>query len=260
VGAAYDAIAAAYDGLVSEDAWMRQRLWAHYLAAFPPGARVLDVACGTGLDTLHLAARGRRMTGIDASPGMLAELQAKAAAEGLAPRIEVRVADAAQLDAWAPASFDGILSSFAGLNTTDLAGFAAAAARLVRPGGRVVVHLLAVAPLWDRLRLAARGRFGEARRLPRRRELTVTIAGRRVRHFLYPAGALYAAYFAGGFRLRRRYALGWLWPRRLGARLPAAVARPLGRLDAALGRLPLCRGWGRFLVLDLERRAGPPPG
>ena len=73
VAAAYDAVAAEYDGLVREDAWMRQRLWAHYRRAFGRGARVLDVACGTGLDTLHLAALGRRMTGVDVSPGMLAE-------------------------------------------------------------------------------------------------------------------------------------------------------------------------------------------
>ncbi len=260
VGAAYDSIAAAYDGLVSEDAWMRERLWAHHLRVFPAGARVLDVACGTGLDTLHLAARGRRLTGVDASPGMLEALRDKAAALGLAGQVAVRAGDAGQLDDWEPASFDGILSSFAGLNTTDLSAFAAAAGRLVRPRGRVVIHLLAPAGIWERLRLAAAGSPGAALRLGRRRQLTVTIAGSAVTHHLLPAGDLYRRHFHAAFHLRRWYGLGWLWPRQFGARLGPRTARVLGGLDAALGRYEPWRRCARFLVLDLERRddqAGP---
>jgi SAM-dependent methyltransferase len=114
VAAAYDGIARGYDVLVAEDAWMRERLWAHYLRVFRPGDRVLDVACGTGLDTLHLAAHGLRMTGVDLSPGMVEQLRRKAASLGLASSVEARVEDAACLDAWPAGGFDGIVSSFAG--------------------------------------------------------------------------------------------------------------------------------------------------
>lgn len=235
VGAAYDAVAAGYDQLVQEDGWMRERLWAHHLRVFAPGARVLDVACGTGLDTLHLAALDRCMTAVDASAGMLAELHRKASARGLAAAIEVRLGDAAHLDAWPAASFDGMLSSFAGLNTIDPAPFAAAAARLLRPGGRAVLHLLA----------PGGSHAGER---------TVEIGGQALRHALPEPGDLYARHFAGGFVLRLWYGLGWLLPRRAGRRLPKALLVPLGRLDALLGHLPPWRGAGRFYVLDLERR------
>jgi SAM-dependent methyltransferase len=253
IAAAYDGIAAGYDRLVAEDAWMRECLWRHHRRVFRPGDRVLDVACGTGLDTLHLAARGVRMTGVDASPGMLAALQEKAAACGLAGRIETRAGDAAGLEGWPAGAFDGAISSFAGLNTVDLPRFAAAAARVVRPGGRVVLHLLAPAGGWERLRLAAGGRLAEARRLGRRRELTVAIAGQPVRHALLPAADLYRRCFAPAFRLRRRYGLGWLWPRRISPLIPAVLRRPLARLDALLGRCDPWRAWSRFYVLDLER-------
>jgi SAM-dependent methyltransferase len=259
VAAAYDAIAAGYDRLVSEDAWMRERLWEHYLRVFLPGDRVLDAACGTGLDTLHLAAHGRRMTGVDLSPGMVEELLRKAARQGLGGNLEARVADAASLDDWPAGAFDGIVSSFAGLNTADLSRFAATASRLVRPRGRVVIHLLAPAGIWERLRLAARGHALRARRLARRRELTVTISGRPVRHSLLSAPELYQLHFAAAFALRRWYGLGWLWPRRFSGRLPPIARRWLGRFDAAAGRFPPCRGWGRFYVLDLERRPDGPP-
>lgn len=264
MAAAYDGIAAEYDRLVAEDAWMRERLWAHHLRRFRAGDRVLDVACGTGLDTLHLAARGLRMTGVDASLGMLAALRRKAAARDLAGSVAVCAADAACLEGWPAGCFDGIISSFAGLNTVDLPRFAAGAARVVPPGGRMVLHLLAPAGLWQRRWIAPRRRAAppagclapRAAAAAPRGELTVAIGGRPVRHALLPAAELYRRHLAADFALRRVYGLGWLWPRRLGRRLPAAAARWLGWIDAALGTVPPCRGWGRFFVLDLERR-GP---
>lgn len=47
----------------------------------------LDVACGTGRHTTHLAARGHRVTGFDTSPEMLARASAKI------PDVEFRQAD-----------------------------------------------------------------------------------------------------------------------------------------------------------------------
>lgn len=44
---------------------------------------VLDVGCGTGENALHLAARGSRVTGIDASPLAVERARAKAAARAV---------------------------------------------------------------------------------------------------------------------------------------------------------------------------------
>lgn len=49
-------------------------LWSHLT-----GMRVLEIGCGTGRHTLKLAKAGNRVTGIDLSPGMLAQAQAKLA-------------------------------------------------------------------------------------------------------------------------------------------------------------------------------------
>lgn len=248
VAAAYDALAGDYDRLVAEDLWMRRLLWRRYLDLFPIGARVLDAACGTGLDTLFLARHGRAMTGIDASAGMIAELREKAARESL--RIDARVGDAADLSAWPDASFDGILSAFAGLNTVDLDAFAAGAARLLRPGGRLIVHLLAPAGLWKRLRLLARLHPRQA--LRGRRERTVPIGGRTIRHALPSPEETYERWFAARFHLRRAYALGFLWPQGANAILPERLRDLLGRMEPSLGALPGLRGAGRFFVLEME--------
>jgi SAM-dependent methyltransferase len=252
VAGAYDALAAEYDRLVEEDFWMRQILWARYLQTFRPGERLLDVACGTGLDTLFLARSGLEMAGIDASPGMIGQLQSKAGREGL--RIDARVGDAADLSAWPDRSLDGLISAFAGLNTVDLERFAAEADRVLRPGGRMVLHLLAPAGVWSRLRPLVRLRWSEARAVAGRRELDAEISGHRVSHALRPPLETWQTWFAPRFALRRAYALGFLWPRSANARLPCPLRRVLGGIEPRLGSLPGLRDAGRFFVLEMEKK------
>ena len=253
VAAAYDGIAAQYDTLVEEDHWMRRVLWAHYAAVFPPGAHVLDVACGTGLDTLFLAERGLQVTGIDVSPQMITQLQAKAQQRGLGDRMTVHVEDVAALHTWPAARFDGIISAFAGLNTVhDLGAFAAAASRVLRPQGRMILHVLGPTDVWTQLGLIAWGQWHAARARWQRRQWTVVIASREVSHTLLVPAEMYGRFFAPYFRLRRTYALGFLWPQGASRWLPSPLAHRLGQLEARLGRYWPFLTWGRFCVVDLE--------
>jgi len=66
-------------------------LW-HELAAAADGP-ILDVGAGTGRVTLDLARRGHDVVALDIDPALLAELERRAAAEGL--RVRTVVADAA---------------------------------------------------------------------------------------------------------------------------------------------------------------------
>ncbi len=255
IARAYDAVAEAYDHQVQGDQWMRRLLWDHYQRTFRPGQHVLDVGCGTGIDALFLARRGIRVTGIDISPGMIAQLQRKVQREGLAHLIETHVLDIAALTSWPPETFDGLISAFASLNTVpNLTSFATAAAHLLRPGGRMVLHMLNRFSLWEWLGLLMRGQWTAARRLGQRTERTFLIGSQPVRHYLFHPMETYQRWFAPHFHLRQAYALGVLRPPHTMRRIPPPVVEAFGRLECRLNAQRPFLDWGRFFVLDLEKR------
>jgi SAM-dependent methyltransferase len=257
VGAAdaYEAIAAYYDEQSRGDEWMRRALQAHYLRLFRSGDRVLDVGCGTGTDALALARRGIRVVGVDGSPGMIAQLTAKSAAERLDHLVEAHVLRIAHLGRLT-GPFDGLISAFAGLSTEpDLGAFEVDAARLVRGGGRMVLHLLNRFSVWEWLGLTSRRQWQAASTLHLRSARSFTIGNQAVPHTLYSARELYARVFRTRFILRGAYSLGALRPPHTVRRVPRPLVSGLEWLDVRLGSLPWVADAGRFFVLDLERRA-----
>lgn len=152
VQAMFDRISGVYDRMNSvmtaglHHQWRRR---AADLAAAAPGGRVLDVATGTGDLALELARRvapGGSVVGADFSERMLDLAREKAAAERSAGRVpaeaEVQVrfesANALALP-YADGSFDAATVGFGARNFSDLQAGLAEMARVVRPGGRVVV-------------------------------------------------------------------------------------------------------------------------
>jgi SAM-dependent methyltransferase len=251
---AYDAIAASYDAQVEGDTWMREVLQRHYTRVFRAGDRVLDVGCGTGIDTVFLAQRDMEVVAIDFSPEMVAQCCAKASAAGVAQRVDARVLSIANLKTLRDKRFDGMISAFAGLNTLpDLHLFAADASRLVKPHGRLVLHLLNRFSLWEWLGYVSRADWPAAREVGRRHTRQFTIGGRPLPHTLYFAREA-GRFFHRNFAVRDAYALGSLRPPHTVRRIPAPAARALEQLDVRTGHWPILKNAGRFFVLDLERR------
>ena len=106
-----------------------------------PGERGLDVGCGPAFLACELGQEvgpSGRIVGLDESPEMLEAARARIAREGLADRVEVRPGDAARLD-FPAASFDFATVVQVYLYVTHVEGALAEAARVLRPGGRLVV-------------------------------------------------------------------------------------------------------------------------
>lgn len=126
-----------------------------------PGERVLDVPCGNGRLALEFAARGARVSGLDACEDLLGEARRKATERGL--EAEFQRGDMRAMP-WS-AEFDAVLcagNSFGYFDEEGNQAFLAAAARALRPGGRFLLEY----PLVAELVLARRAfrdwhRFGE---------------------------------------------------------------------------------------------------
>lgn len=141
----FDRIAAVYDPLntaMTAGLHHRWRARAADLAGVGPGARVLDVATGTGDLAIELARRvapAGEVVGSDFSEAMLDRARAKAGeAEPGAVRPRFEWADATNLP-YDDDSFDAATVGFGARNFEDLGRGLAEMVRVVRPGGRVVV-------------------------------------------------------------------------------------------------------------------------
>lgn len=105
-----------------------------------PGEHVVDVATGTG-DVAIEFARGTnagRIVGLDPSPGMLDVASAKVARAAGAARIQLVEGDALALP-FPDASFDVVTIAFGLRNLPDYERGVREMARVLRPGGRLVV-------------------------------------------------------------------------------------------------------------------------
>jgi 2-polyprenyl-6-hydroxyphenyl methylase/3-demethylubiquinone-9 3-methyltransferase len=109
------------------------------------GARVLDVGCGGGILSEAMARRGAQVLGIDLSQAVLdvAELHA---IEGKVA-VEYRAAAAEELAAQSPAAFDLVTCMEMLEHVPDPAAVLNALARLVKPGGDIVLSTLNRKPL-----------------------------------------------------------------------------------------------------------------
>ena len=131
----FDRIAGVYDvmnSVMTVGMHQRWRERAVELARIGPGSRALDVATGTGDLAVALREAGADVVGCDFSEEMLERARHKD------PSVRFEWADALALP-YEDDSFDAATVGFGARNFSDLSRGLSEMARVVRPGGRVVV-------------------------------------------------------------------------------------------------------------------------
>jgi SAM-dependent methyltransferase len=252
----FDGLAAEYDSHFTGTplgGLLRQAVWRRLDARFAAGNRVLELACGTGEDAVHLARRGVRVLATDASAAMVETARGKVATAGVEDNVEVRRVAIEDLGTL-PETFDGAFSSFGGLNcVADLAAVARALASRLRAGAPVVLGVMGPLVPWEWVGFLSRGRPSAAFR--RLRPGGVPWRGTTVR---YPSIRRLRRAFAPAFRLTRVSAVGALlpptelegWTRR-HPRLLASLARWERRFET----LPPLPWLADHYLAELERTA-----
>jgi SAM-dependent methyltransferase len=266
---AFDQVAGKFDERFGEwrsVAAQRVAVRRNLLAAFPPGAHVLELGGGTGEDAAFLADHGRRVLLTDASPRMVAVAgpkiagRAASAAAQLCPAEEMEALAAQRAAAGAPL-FDGAFSNFAALNCVpDLRPVARGLARMLRAEAPAMLVLFGALPPGEVVTELARRNPGAAFRRLARGEVPARLGGR---HFTvrYHRRAEVARAFAPWFTLRRTRGIGVFVPPSAAepwiSRFPRLV-RALQAMDrAAEGPLAAL---GDHVLYHLVRTDAPAPG
>lgn len=140
VAAMFDDVAQGYDRANSFMTFGFDRRWritTGKVLNAQPGERVLDLAAGTGVSTVEFGTRGAWCVAADFSLGMLRS--------GKHRGVPMVAADALHLP-FADDSFDAATISFGLRNFVDPRAALAEIARVVRPGGRLVVCEVSTPP------------------------------------------------------------------------------------------------------------------
>lgn len=128
------------------------RLWSAALSSLLPPLEVVDFGCGTGSLSVELARWAGHVTAIDRSESVLTRARAEAARQGLG-NLTFLAADLAALPL-PSASVDLVVISQSLHHVDAVAPVLAEGARLLKPGGRMVVlELLPHGEDWVRARL-----------------------------------------------------------------------------------------------------------
>jgi len=103
-----------------------------------PGGRLIDVGAGAGGAALIAGGRGTEVTAVDASPGMVARIAARARDAGIGSRVHAKVMDGTALTL-PDDGFDAALSVFGVVLFANADLGMREIVRVLKPGGHVAI-------------------------------------------------------------------------------------------------------------------------
>lgn len=233
----------------------RSAVWRALDRTFQPGQRILELNCGTGIDAVHLAARGIRILACDISPRMVELARQRSGEASLNGLLEFRVLENENIDTLVTEGpFDGGFSSFSGLNCArDVSGIAQALARVLADGASFIAGMTGRLVPWEIAWFLAHGKPGKAFRRLRRDSQDSNAGPVPVRNYSVKE---IVSVFAPGLRLKRWESFGIAMPpsymEHWTQQFPGA-AKVLAAVDWRIGQLPLFRNLGDGVLLEFER-------
>lgn len=258
--AAFDAVASTYGEENDRNpviGWMRARALDWLCEELPPGARVLDLGCGPGPDTVRLAALGFDVTGLEWSSRMAAEATARLHHLGLSGAARVYPIGIHETLRWPDGQWDAVLSNLGALNCVpDLPGVARALAAHTPTGASVVASVIGRVCPWEWLIHGRKGDWPRVRLRFQRGFVPVPLEGHTVwTQYLSPRDVV-EAFEPAGFELVRLRALGLCVPPPYTVefcRRHPRVLRTLQTCDDYIAKWPVIRHCGDHMLIQMRR-------
>jgi len=259
---AFDEVAAGYDGPLGNNTLVqavRARTLTAVTRSVAPGAALLDLGCGTGLDAAALGRQGYRVTAIDWSANMVAQTRDRVGRAGTNGMVAVHQVGIHELGRLPAATFDGAYSDLGALNCVpDLGSAAASIAQRLRPGGVLIASVIGRTCPWELAIFARKRDWRRAAARWSKGPVAVPLNGRTVWTQYYSPSEFRSTFAAAGFGLRSLRTLGLLVPPPYALAFADRHPHLLARLQVIEDRIagwPGVRGWGDHFLVVMERRA-----
>lgn len=257
IAEAFSRTAAKYDAFAEEHPHLtrlRQKVYEHVSRYVPPGARILELNAGTGIDAVALAQRGYTVHATDISAGMLERVRSKVEQIGLQERISVQECSFDQLSMVGGAPFDAVFSDLGGLNCIpNLSVVIEQIPQVLKPGGTITWVLMPPICLWE-MGEALRGNFRLAFRRFERNGTRTHLEGLYFKvYYFSPRRVL--EWFGEDYKILGLEGLSVITPtaesKNLAKRFPRFYAA-LAKVDDTLSTRPPWWGWGDFYILSMR--------
>jgi SAM-dependent methyltransferase len=258
----FDSVAADYDHHILDNRMnrlLRDRSMAVLLPTFAGARHLLEVGCGSGIETIQMLRAGHEITAVDISAEMLREVREKARREGLSERLVTVRANASALGGadggLGKDRFDGAYSTYGAINCEPrLLPLRRFFAKALSPGARLV---LGVYNRWCLFELVAYTLTGQWQRAIGRRGAPIPVGGSRfcVDVYAYSPGEVRRG-FAPEFESRAVSAVPLFLPPSDLTGYAEKFARhfeTLDEWDLRLGRVPALAGLGDHFLMTLHR-------
>jgi len=161
VSAAFSQQSAVFDDIYDHNAitlYMRNRGRAEAFNYLRPGDKILELNCGTGIDTVFFAKKGFKIVATDNAEGMVAQTTNKIMTADLDGRASCLRCSFNDLSALGGEKFDYLFSNFSGLNCApDLGSVLNEADSVLKPGGYFTFVVMPKICPWELIMLL-RGR------------------------------------------------------------------------------------------------------
>jgi 2-polyprenyl-3-methyl-5-hydroxy-6-metoxy-1,4-benzoquinol methylase len=258
---AFDSVAADYDGVRGNNALiqeMRSEVWRWLDIAFSPGARLIDIGCGTGLDAIRMAGLGHHVAAIDWSVQMVQRTRERAASAQLTPRVQALALGAHELERLdGNGTYDGAYSNLGPLNCVpDLQHVSRQCARLLKPDGMLVFTVIGRVCPWEIAHYLRKGHWARVKVRYVRGFVPVGMNKHTVWTRYYGPREFYRA-FRANFRLIHFRGLCVITPppylTGLRDKHPRWHER-LRQFERVLAGWPLLRGMGDHFLIVMRKR------